>query len=229
MPSLLFRVAWERCRAVLRSVDVSWTPANEPTCTGSESAAIELVIEGRKRDIDGFSVRRVLPSAKRRLVGPFIFFDHMGPAELAPGRGLDVRPHPHIHLATVTYLFEGEILHRDSLGSRQVIAPGAVNWMNAGRGITHSERSPDEARAAGPRVHGLQLWVALPKSHEDSEPSFTHHPADTIPELADGGVRARVLAGTAYGQTAPPPIASPLFYVEVHLEAGARVEAPREH
>jgi redox-sensitive bicupin YhaK (pirin superfamily) len=163
------------------------------------------------------------------MVGPFVFFDHMGPATLAPGRGLDVRPHPHIHLATVTYLFEGEMLHRDSLGSEQIIRPGAINWMTAGRGIVHSERTPPEARESGPHLHGLQLWVALPSAHEDAEPSFSHHPSASLPQLDDGGVHLRVLAGSAYGAASPVPTFSPLFYVEATLEAGARLEVPAEH
>ncbi|MCY1056865.1 pirin family protein [Nannocystis sp. SCPEA4] len=187
---------------------------------------VELEIPARPRKLDAFEVGRVLPAPARRMVGPFAFFDHMGPAQLEPGVGMDVRPHPHIGLATVTYLFEGEILHRDSLGSQQSIRPGAINWMTAGRGIVHSERSPAEARAQGPALHGLQLWVALPREAEESEPAFSHHPADTIPEVEGPGVRVRVLAGEAYGRTAPTPIASRLFYVEAHLAAGAKLEVP---
>lgn len=209
---------------------MSWVAAPEPICTEEPAApAIELEITARTRSIGDFDVGRVLPAPARRMVGPFVFFDHMGPAALEPGRGMDVRPHPHICLATVTYLFEGAILHRDSLGSEQVIRPGAINWMTAGRGIVHSERTPAAARPGGPHVHGLQLWVAMPRSHEESEPSFSHHPADTLPELSDRGVIARVLAGTAYGVTAPVPVASPLFYVEAQLEPGIRIEVPREH
>lgn len=192
----------------------------------SAETAIELEIAARPRRLDAFEVGRVLPAPVRRMVGPFAFFDHMGPAQLDPGLGMDVRPHPHIGLATVTYLFEGEILHRDSLGSLQPIRPGAINWMTAGRGIVHSERTPAEVRAQGPKLHGLQLWVALPREAEESEPAFSHHPTDTIPELSSPGVRVRVLAGSAYGVTAPTPIASPLVYVEAHLEAGARFELP---
>ena len=209
---------------------MSWTDAPEPLCTEERAEpAIELEISARTRSIGDFDVGRVLPAPARRMVGPFVFFDHMGPAELAPGRGMDVRPHPHVHLSTVTYLFEGEIMHRDSVGSAQVIRPGAINWMSAGRGIVHSERSPDEARPAGPRVHGLQLWVAPPAGHEDVAPSFSHHPAGSLPEQDERGVRLRVLAGSAYGATAPVPVLSPLFYVEAQLAAGARVELPREH
>ncbi|MDC0722553.1 pirin family protein [Nannocystis bainbridge] len=192
----------------------------------STDTAIELEIAARTRQLDAFEVGRVLPAPARRMVGPFAFFDHMGPAHLEAGLGMDVRPHPHIGLATVTYLFDGEILHRDSVGSLQAIRPGAVNWMTAGRGIVHSERTPAESRAQGPRLHGLQLWVALPRAAEESEPAFSHHPAETIPELSSPGVRLRVLAGSAYGVTAPTPIASPLVYVEALLEPGAKFELP---
>lgn len=209
---------------------MSWSEAPEPLCAEEPAEpAVELEISARPRSIGDFDVGRVLPAPARRMVGPFVFFDHMGPAELAPGAGLDVRPHPHVCLATVTYLFEGEILHRDSLGSAQVIRPGAINWMTAGRGIVHSERTPQEARPGGPHLHGLQLWVALPNEREESEPSFSHHPADTLPELDGRGMRGRLLAGSAYGLSAPVPVASPLFYVEATLEPGARIEVPREH
>lgn len=194
-----------------------------------EDRTLELDIPARTRRIDDLEVGRVLPAPARRLVGPFAFFDHMGPARLDAGRGVDVRPHPHIGLSTVTYLFEGELLHRDSLGTSMVIRPGAINWMTAGRGIVHSERTPLEARPGGPVLHGLQLWVGLPRSHEETAPAFSHHPADTLPETDDRGVRLRLLAGTAYGLTAPVPVASPLFYVEVHLAAGARLELPTEY
>jgi hypothetical protein len=190
---------------------------------------VEVMIEARTRDIDGFPVGRVLPAAARRMVGPFIFFDHMGPASLPPGQGMGVRPHPHIHLATVTYLFEGEVLHRDSVGSEQIIRPGAINWMTAGRGIVHSERTPPDALAAGPRVHGLQVWVALPRAHEDVAPSFSHHPAESLPELGDTGVVLRVLAGSAYGATSPVPVLSPMVYVEAQLDAGTRLAIPCDY
>jgi redox-sensitive bicupin YhaK (pirin superfamily) len=191
--------------------------------------SIELEIAARTRSIGDFDVGRVLPSPARRMVGPFAFFDHMGPAALAPGAGMDVRPHPHVCLSTVTYLFEGEIFHRDSVGSAQAIRPGAINWMTAGRGIVHSERSPQALRAEGPRVHGLQLWVALPRALEECAPSFAHHPADTLPQRDEPGVRARVLAGEAYGVRAPVEVSSPLFYVDVELARGARIDVPREH
>jgi redox-sensitive bicupin YhaK (pirin superfamily) len=209
---------------------MSWIAAPEPHCSEqSTEPAIDLVIEARVRHIDEFEVGRVLPAPARRMVGPFVFLDHMGPAALAPGHGFDVRPHPHIHLATVTYLFEGEVMHRDSVGSAQIIRPGAINWMTAGRGIVHSERTPPEARPHGTRMHGLQLWVALPRAHEDTEPGFSHHPADSLPELDDRGVRLRVLAGAAYGVTSPVPAFSPLFYVEATLDAGARLAVPTDH
>src|SRR5262249_35626292 len=209
---------------------MSWFEAAEPVCRRSDSApAIEMVIEPRARRIDLFSVSRLLPAAARRLVGPFIFFDHIGPAELAPGQGMDVRPHPHINLATVTYVFAGEITHRDSLGSRQIISPGAINWMTAGRGIVHSERTPPELRKAGSRLHAIQLWVALPKEHEETEPEFHHHPAQSLPQLQKAGVQLRVLAGSAYGATSPVRTFSPLFYVEASMPAGSVLAIPSEH
>jgi redox-sensitive bicupin YhaK (pirin superfamily) len=205
------------------------SPADrDAECLDGDARAIELVVRGRSRDLGGFSVRRALPSAERRLVGPFIFWDHMGPSSFEPGRGLDVRPHPHIGLATVTYLFDGEIVHKDTLGSDQSIRPGAVNWMTAGRGIAHSERTGPEARSRGSRVHGIQSWVALPLDHEETEPSFHHHAAGTIPETSIDGVRLRVLAGSAYGLTSPARVFSPMFYVEAAFSAGARIALPEE-
>lgn len=201
----------------------------EPTCAAPREAGIETLIEARARSIGAFQVGRVLPSIARRSVGPFVFFDHMGPATLAPGEGMDVRPHPHIHLSTVTYLFEGEVLHRDSLGSEQIIRPGAVNWMTAGRGIVHSERSPDEARARASRIHGLQLWVAHPRAHEDVAPAFDHYPAGSLPELDVAGARVRVLAGSAYGVTSPVATLSRLLYVEARLRAGQALRLPRDY
>ena len=196
----------------------------------SAAATVELEIEGRPRSLgDGLDVRRLLPSAARRMVGPFIFVDHFGPVELARGRGMDVRPHPHINLATVTYLFDGEILHRDSLGSEQAIRPGAVNWMTAGSGIVHSERSTDAERKRGPRLHGMQLWVALPTSVEESPPSFHHHPADTLPTVEQPGARLRVLAGDVYGARSPVAVAAPLFYVAAELDRAATLALPDGH
>ena len=209
---------------------MSVRPAIEPDCsTESNAKVVETTIDSRPRDIGGFGVRRLLPSVARRLVGPFIFFDHMGPADLAPGKGMDVRPHPHIGLATVTYLFDGEIVHRDSLGSHQAIRPGAINWMTAGRGIAHSERTSPEMRTTGSSVHGLQLWVALPLAHEEAEPEFHHHGADTLPALEREGARIRILAGTAYGERSPVRIHSPLFYVDVAMPSGCELVVPGEH
>jgi redox-sensitive bicupin YhaK (pirin superfamily) len=173
---------------------------------------------------DGFLVHRALPSAVRRAVGPFVFLDQFGPVQLAPGKGLDVRPHPHIGLATVSYLFEGTILHRDSLGSVVPIRPGEVNWMTAGRGITHSERSPDELRADGPRLWGLQFWVALPLELEQCPPAFAHHGADEIPRVTRPGARLSVVLGEAFGATSPVALTSPMFLVDVTLEPGATLE-----
>lgn len=187
----------------------------------SESA-VDTVIIPPVRDLgDGFRVRRALPAARRQMVGPFIFFDEMGPAVLAPGQGLDVRPHPHIGLATVTYLFSGEILHRDSLGSVQPIQPGAVNWMIAGRGIVHSERTPAERRQHGDELRGLQVWVALPRAAEEVTPSFAHVPAAELPTFDAAGVSGRVIAGTVHGVTAPRAVPTELFYADVTLAAGA--------
>ena len=190
---------------------------------------IETIIEPRPHDLGGFGVRRVLPSAGHRSVGPFVFFDEAGPANFAPGEGIDVRPHPHIGLATVTYLFTGEILHRDSLGRVQAIRPGDVNWMTAGRGIVHSERSSPEARAAGGPLHGIQSWVALPEADEESEPEFHHHPADSLPVIARDGARLRLIAGTAYGETAPVRTFSEMFYLEADLAPGGSLELLEEH
>lgn len=184
------------------------------------------VIPSREKDLGGFSVRRVLPYASHRMVGPFIFFDHMGPAEFAPGEGMTVRPHPHIHLATVTYLFEGKIHHRDSLGSDQLIEPGAINWMTAGHGIVHSERSPDEQRKSGGRLNGIQLWVALPTHEENTAPSFVHHPAATLPEFELDGARLKLLLGSAFGRESPVKVHSDLFYLEVHLPQGRTLTVP---
>ena len=202
--------------------------ASEAVCRNCDSTpGIETVIEPRTRDLGGgFRVGRVLPAAARRMVGPFVFFDHMGPTRFEPGQGLDVRPHPHISLATVTYLFDGEIVHRDSLGSHQAIRPGAINWMTAGRGITHSERTAPNERARGPRLHGIQLWVALPKEHEETAPEFHHHPSETLPELQIDSVRLRVLAGAAYGAASPVKALSTLFYVEAEMPAGSELPMP---
>jgi redox-sensitive bicupin YhaK (pirin superfamily) len=189
----------------------------------------ELLIEARKRDVGDFMVRRALPSAQKKLVGPFIFYDHLCRVELAPGQGLDVRPHPHIALATLTYLFEGAFLHRDSLGHAQLIRPGDVNWMIAGRGIAHSERTPPDLRQSGGPLHGIQCWVALPRQHEEVEPSFTHHPRGTIPRLTRAGVMLSVIAGTAYGAKSPVSVLSPTLYVHASLPAGSSLAVDGEH
>ncbi|MEX1074083.1 MAG: pirin family protein [Burkholderiales bacterium] len=188
---------------------------------------IELVIDQRRRDLGGFEVGRLLPFAARRMVGPFIFLDRMGPAAFAPGipRSVDVRPHPHIGLSTLTYLFEGEIMHRDSVGSEQAIRPGEVNWMTAGRGITHSERF-ERARREGGRVDGLQAWVALPREDEETDPAFFHHAAGALPEHTGGGVWRRLIAGEAYGERSPVRTHSPLFYVHCRLDDGAHEQVP---
>ncbi|MDI4238591.1 pirin family protein [Bradyrhizobium sp. Arg237L] len=192
---------------------------------------IEMVIEQRRRDLGGgFEVGRVLPFAKRRMIGPFVFFDHMGPLDLPPGidRSLDVRPHPHIGLSTVSYLFSGEIMHRDSLGYEQPIRPQEVNWMTAGSGITHSERL-ERARAHGDRVHGIQAWVALPNGQEEITPSFSHHPASDLPRWEEAGVVGHLIAGGAYGLTAGAKTLSPLFYAHLDMAPGATAEIPGGH
>lgn len=191
-------------------------------------SSIDLIIEPRTRDLGGFSVGRVLPFAKRRMVGPFIFFDEMGPADFAPGTGIDVRPHPHIGLATVTYLFDGEIRHRDSLGFDQVIRPGDVNWMTAGRGIVHSERTDEALRESGQRIHGIQSWIALPEDAQEIAPAFHHHPKSTLPEIARDGVRLRLIAGSAFGETSPVKTFSPMFYLGVEAAAGAALPLPTD-
>lgn len=188
-----------------------------------------IAITPHERDLGGFSVRRLLPSAARRTVGPFVFFDHMGPADFAPGHGIDVRPHPHIGLATVTYLFEGAIEHRDSLGTVQTITAGDVNWMTAGRGIVHSERSPADLRQSGYRMQGLQTWVALPRELERCEPAFVHHPAATLPSIDMPGIAMRLIAGSAFGQTSPVAVASSMFYIAVEMDAGSSFVLPDEY
>lgn len=191
---------------------------------------LERVIDQRRKDLGGFEVGRVLPVAERRMVGPFIFFDHMGPADFPAGipRTVDVRPHPHIGLSTVTYLFEGEIMHRDSLATEQAIHPGEVNWMTAGKGITHSERF-EKARAVGDRLHGIQAWVALPTEMEEVEPAFHHHGVEDLPTYESDGLWARLVAGEAFGAKAKVKTHSPMFYVHWALQPGAKAQLPAEY
>ncbi|HEV3031534.1 MAG TPA: pirin family protein [Polyangia bacterium] len=197
------------------------------TGSAAPSDPVGLVLEPRECSLgDGFFVRRVLPAGERHAVGPFLFLDHFGPTALPPGVGMDVRPHPHINLATVTYLYEGEIDHRDSLGSLQTIRAGDINWMTAGRGIVHSERTPASARARGATIHGLQLWVGLPRAHEETAPAFHHHAGETLPVVRERGVAIRVLAGDAFGGRSPVQTLSRLVYLDVKLEAGASLELP---
>ncbi|HPF46747.1 MAG: pirin family protein [Alphaproteobacteria bacterium] len=187
---------------------------------------IELIIKPREKDLGGFSVRRILPFAKKRAVGPWVFFDHMGPAEFSAGHGVNVRPHPHINLATVTYLFEGEILHRDSLGYVQPIRPGDINLMVAGSGIVHSERERPEIKNSVHRLHGLQLWLALPEKDQECDPEFHHYPADDIPTAVVDGVPLRVIMGSAFGLTSPVKTYAKTLYVEAHLKPGQSIILP---
>jgi redox-sensitive bicupin YhaK (pirin superfamily) len=201
---------------------MSWTPTNDPQPGDVRACeAIEQVIVPRARDLGGFSVRRALPAAGRQMVGPFIFFDQMGPAEFLIGTGVDVRPHPHIGLATVTYLFDGEIMHRDSLGSAVAIKPGELNLMSAGSGIVHSERTSAEQRALGPRLFGIQAWAALPKSHEEGVPGFLHYDTGQLPRISGEGKTVRVVMGDLYGQSSPAAFPHPSFYAEAVLAPGA--------
>jgi redox-sensitive bicupin YhaK (pirin superfamily) len=201
---------------------MSWTPTNDPQPGDVRACeAIEQVIVPRARDLGGFSVRRALPAAGRQMVGPFIFFDQMGPAEFLIGTGIDVRPHPHIGLATVTYLFDGEIMHRDSLGSAVAIKPGELNLMSAGSGIVHSERTSAKQRAIGPRLFGIQAWAALPKSHEEGAPAFVHYDGTQLPRIAGEGKTVRVVMGDLYGQSSPAAFPHPSFYAEAVLAPGA--------
>lgn len=203
---------------------MSFFPAKDPQ-PGDRFAceAISQVIVPRTSDIGGFSVRRALPSARRRMVGPFIFLDHMGPAEFRSGQGIDVRPHPHIGLSTVTYLFDGEIVHRDSIGSVTPIRPGAVNWMTAGRGIAHSERTASDHRVAGERLHGLQCWVALPRSEEESPPSFVHYGAEDLPITRSEGKTIRLVAGSLYGLTSPVVTNWDTIFADVSLDPDTKL------
>ncbi len=189
---------------------------------------ISLIIPAREKDLGGFKVHRVLPVAKRRMVGPWIFFDHMGPADFAPGIGINVRPHPHINLATVTYLFKGNILHRDSLGTRSVIVPGDINLMVAGKGITHSEREEESAIAKTRHLDGLQLWLALPEADEEMDAAFFHYDADEIPQTEMNGATVRVMMGEAFGLTSPVKTFAQTLYVEIKAQAGSAIDAPME-
>ena len=210
---------------------MSWLPSSDPILGDPKSCdALDLVIVPRTRDLgDGFAVRRALPHGRRQMVGPFIFFDQMGPMQFVAGHGMDVRPHPHIGLATVTYLFDGSIMHRDSEGHIQEIKPGAMNLMTAGRGIAHSERTPDMQRANGQLMLGLQSWIALPKGQEEIAPSFQHYAADQLPTVTDTGLSARIIAGQAFGKSSPVERVSDWFYVEVSLAAGASAPLDADH
>jgi redox-sensitive bicupin YhaK (pirin superfamily) len=202
--------------------DMSWLPASDPEPGDVRACdAIEQVIVPRARDLGGFSVRRALPAAGKQMVGPFIFFDQMGPAEFLIGTGIDVRPHPHIGLATVTYLFDGEITHRDSLGTAVPIRPGELNLMSAGQGIVHSERTSAEQRAKGPRLFGIQAWAALPKSHEENAPAFAHYGTSELPRLSGEGKTVRIVIGQLYGRSSPAAFPHPSFYAEAVLAPGA--------
>jgi redox-sensitive bicupin YhaK (pirin superfamily) len=200
---------------------MSVQPGHEPACAAREDA-VALVITPRERDLGGFSVRRVLPAPEQRMIGPFVFFDEMGPATFPPGRGIDVRPHPHIGIATITYLFDGLIMHRDDLGFEQPIEAGAVNLMTAGRGIVHSERAgPDRADLS--TMHGIQSWIALPDALEETDPDFTHYPATALPEIQRPDAVVRVIMGSAFGRESPVKTYSPTLYLDVTLEAGGRI------
>ncbi len=209
---------------------MSWNPALDPGCPDEVGIdAIETLIVPRSRDLGDFEVRRALPAPKRQMVGPFIFFDQAGPAEFLTGRGVDVRPHPHIGLGTVTYLFRGDFHHRDSTGADQVIRPGELNWMVAGRGVTHSERTSAEARTGPSSLFGIQTWLALPDAHEDAPPAFEHHPQAALPMIEDDGVSVRLILGNAYGKVALATMFSETFYADVALEPGRRLPMPDDH
>ncbi len=209
---------------------MSWNPSLAPGCPdGAGIDAIETLIIPRARDLGGFEVRRALPAPKRQMVGPFIFFDQVGPAELLAGQGFDVRPHPHIGLGTVTYLYRGDFHHRDSTGADQTIRPGELNWMVAGRGVTHSERTSAAARRAPNGLFGIQTWLALPEGHEDMAPMFEHHGKETLPVIEDRGISIRLILGNAYGKAAPATMFSETFYADVVLEAGRRLQMPDDH
>ncbi|MFH5774364.1 pirin family protein [Paracoccus sp. NGMCC 1.201697] len=208
---------------------MSWNPTQNPECPLDSLDSIETLIIPRARDLGGFEVRRALPAPKRQMVGPFIFFDQMGPAEFLTGGGIDVRPHPHIGLATVTYLYKGEFHHRDSTGADQMVYPGEVNWMIAGNGVTHSERTSDEMRTRPGSLFGIQTWVALPEHAEDSDASFEHHGREALPFIDEGGKQVRLILGSAYGATAPVKTFTETFYADAVLAAGAKLPLPDNH
>jgi redox-sensitive bicupin YhaK (pirin superfamily) len=208
---------------------VSWNPLDPSAPDKADPDAIETLIIPRTRDLGGFEVRRALPAPQRQMVGPFIFFDQAGPAEFLTGQGIDVRPHPHIGLATVTYLFRGEFQHRDSLGTDQMIYPGEVNWMIAGQGVTHSERTSAATRQGRHSLFGIQTWVALPDAAEDDAAAFEHQPKAALPYIEEAGVGARLILGTAWGERAPVRTFSEMFYADVELAPGALVPLPDEH
>ncbi|MFD1795916.1 pirin family protein [Paracoccus aurantiacus] len=209
---------------------MSWNPALTPGCPDETGVdAIETLIIPRARDLGGFEVKRALPAPKRQMVGPFIFFDQAGPAEFLTGQGIDVRPHPHIGLGTVTYLYRGDFHHRDSIGSDQVILPGALNWMVAGKGVTHSERTSAQGRNGPHSLYGIQTWIALPEYHEEMDPTFEHHGKESLPLIEAEGVSARLILGNAYGEAAPATLYSETFYLDVVLAPGARFPLPDDH
>lgn len=209
---------------------MSWNPALDPTLPDATTLeAIETVIVPRSRDLGGFSVRRALPTPRRQMVGPFIFFDEMGPAEFLTGNGIDVRPHPHIGLGTVTYLYKGEFEHRDSLGTHQMIYPGEVNWMVAGNGVTHSERTSEATRKAPSSLFGIQTWIALPEDREDDPAAFEHHDKDALPYLEGEGKEVRLILGDAWGAKAPVTMMSETFYADIVLQPGAKLPMPDNH
>lgn len=208
---------------------MSWNDSDTAGCETPASAGIETVIRPKPKDIGGFFVRRALPSVEAKSVGPFIFFDQMGPADLPPGQGIDVRPHPHIGLATLTWLVEGQIMHRDSLGYEQPIRPGEVNWMTAGNGIVHSERTPDDIRAAGHTLFGLQVWMALPQDKQEVDPSFEHYGADALPRINRDGVEIIIVAGDAWGERSPVAVFSRTLYADVKMPAKSSLLVPADH
>jgi len=206
---------------------MSWQPAQDADCTAESGCTpVATVIVPKAKDLGGFEVRRVLPAIEARSIGPFVFFDHMGPAVFPAGEGIDVRPHPHIGLSTLTWLFDGALMHRDSLGSAKEIRPGEVNWMTAGSGIVHSERSPDAFRAAEARIEGIQTWHALPTEDEEIDPSFEHYPADDIPVVDHGGVRVALIAGGAFGMVSPMKVYSETLYADVRMTPGSEFGVP---